>query len=212
MKDKGWEDQPKLLLQVLWERGFIDDTQKVQQYYTITGSKYWYGNLIPCTILQTLMEACYDFVNEKILLQEIMLQRGITVHRLPKCHSELAGEGIEYSWGYAKNRYQRLALKLKRKKEFFRESVRNTMSKDVQTKIMVRRFAWQAKAYTCAYYSFEHGDNEKNTGEKISPNIIEKMVTEFKTHRFTLDFDGKFIKTESQAGYVRAKKILNPTR
>ena len=55
-----------------------------------------------------------------------------------------------------------------------------------------------ASKYTCAYYSFEHGDDEKNTDEKISPDIIEKMVTEFKTHRYTLDFDGKFIKTKNR--------------
>ena len=142
------------------------------------------------------MEACYDFVHEKKILQAIMSQRGIMVHRSPKCHAELAGEGIEYTWGYAKNRYRRLSLKLKRRKENFRESVRNTMSNDVLTKPMVRRFARRARAYTCAYYRLEHGDDEKNTGDKILPDIIEKMVTEFKTDRCALDFYGKFIKAE----------------
>ena len=88
------------------------------------------------------------FPMKKTLLQEIMSHRGIIVHQSLKCHSKLAGEAIEYSWGYAKNRYQRLALKLKRKKENVRESVINTMSKDVLTKTMVHRFV-QIKKHTC---------------------------------------------------------------
>ena len=71
------------------------------------------------------------------------------------------------------------------------------MSKDVLTKTMVRQFARRERAYTCAYYSFEHGDKKKITGEKILPNIIEKMVTEFKTRRCVLDFYGNVIKTEN---------------
>ena len=30
---------------------------------------------------------------------------GVQVHRSPKFHSELAREGIEYTWGYTKNFY-----------------------------------------------------------------------------------------------------------
>ena len=66
------------------------------------------------------------------------------------------------------------------------------------TKLVVHRFATPARAYTCAYYSLASGDDtHNNTGEKMSPEVIEKMVTAFKTHRCALDFDGKFIKTES---------------
>ena len=65
------------------------------------------------------------------------------------------------------------------------------------TKLVVRRFARRARAYTCTYYSLAFGDDTNNTtGEKMSPEVIEKMVTAFKTHRCALNFDGKFIKTE----------------
>ena len=43
-------------------------------------------------------------------------------------------------------------------------------------------------------------DDEANTGEKMSPEIIERMVKDFKCHRCALDFDGKFIRTEDKSG------------
>ena len=200
VKDRGWEGQPKGLLQILWERGWIEeDNQNVNKYYTMGGSKDRYGNVIANTSLPAFMEACYDFLNEKTLLQEIMSQRGIVVLRSPKCHSELAGEGIEYSWGYAKNWYRRLSLKLKRGKDKFHGSVRETMSTNVLTTQIVRRFARRARGYTCAYYSLAFGDDQFNTGEKMSPEVIERLVMEFKTHRSALGFDGKYIKQEDKA-------------
>ena len=39
IKDRGWEGEPKGLLQVLWERGWIDESQNVKKYYTMSGSK-----------------------------------------------------------------------------------------------------------------------------------------------------------------------------
>ena len=43
-------------------------------------------------------------------------------------------------------------------------------------------------------------DDEANTGEKMSPEIIERMVKDFKCHRRALDFDGKFIRTKDKSG------------
>ena len=45
--------------------------------------------------------------------------------RTPKCHCELAGEGIEYAWGCAKNHYHQQPLKHKKGKENFRQTVAN---------------------------------------------------------------------------------------
>ena len=194
-KDKGWVGQPKGLLQVLWERGWIDDKQEnVMKYYTITGSKDRYGNIIPNTGLVLLMEQCSDFVNELTFLQEKLKTLNVEVHRSPKCHSELAGEGIEYSWGFAKNYYRRLPLKLKRSKDKFRDSVRSTMSRERLTTEIVRKFARRARGYTCAYYAIAYGiDNGELQGERISPQIIERIVKMFKTHRSAIDFEGKYI-------------------
>mmetsp|Transcript_33711 Transcript_33711/g.81741 ORF Transcript_33711/g.81741 Transcript_33711/m.81741 type:complete len:122 (+) Transcript_33711:463-828(+) len=72
---EGWMGKPKGMLQVLWERGFIDPTVEVS-----------------------------DFLNEKTLLQFHAEARSrdhpdgcqVMFDRSPKCHPELAGEGIEY--------------------------------------------------------------------------------------------------------------------
>ena len=63
---------------------------------------------------------CLDFEEEETLLQSMGKEMGVLVDRMPKCHCELAGEGIEYSWGCAKNFYSRVSLKRKKGKENFR--------------------------------------------------------------------------------------------
>jgi hypothetical protein len=35
---KGWEEKPKGMLQILWERGFIDPAKKKEEY-TVDGKK-----------------------------------------------------------------------------------------------------------------------------------------------------------------------------
>ena len=55
---------------------------------------------------------------------------GLLVDQTPKCHCELAIEGIEYSWGCAKNFYCWVSLKRKKGKENFRSVVRESMSTD----------------------------------------------------------------------------------
>ena len=65
-------------------------------------------------------------------------------------------------------------------------------------KEVVRKFAWRARGYTCAYYAIAYGqENGKLQGEKISPRSIKQMVKQFKTHHSTLDFEGNyFVKME----------------
>ena len=168
------------------------------KHYTVNGRKDRYGNAIPDTNLRQMMEECLDFINERTLLQESMHQIGITVHRSPKCHAELAGEGVEYSWGFSKNAYRRLPMSEKRSKEKFRQSVRLVLSRTKLNKQRVRKFARRARGYICAYYHLAYGSDEHNiaVGEHISPAIIERIVKMFKTHRCALDFEGKFIKVE----------------
>jgi hypothetical protein len=44
---------------------------------------------------------------------------GVMINQTLKFHPELVGEGIEYSWGCAKNFYRHLPLSEKKKKERF---------------------------------------------------------------------------------------------
>ncbi len=65
------------------------------------------------------------------MLQTMGRLLGVLVDRTPKCHPELAGEGIEYSGGYAKNYYRWLPLEEKRKKEKFMDGVRKSLAIEV---------------------------------------------------------------------------------
>jgi len=44
---------------------------------------------------------------------------GIEVYRTPKCHPELAGEGIEYTWAHCQNHFHNILLDRKRCRENF---------------------------------------------------------------------------------------------
>ena len=48
------------------------------------------------------MTNCLDFEEEETLLQSMGRGMGVLVDRTPKCHCEMAGEGIEYSCGCQK--------------------------------------------------------------------------------------------------------------
>ena len=80
IKDREWVGEAKGLLQLFWEREWINEKEKVSKYYTVNGTKDWCGNIITGTSLTALMESCYDFVNEKTLLQENLSKIGIKVH------------------------------------------------------------------------------------------------------------------------------------
>ena len=143
---------------------------------------------------------------------------GVDIDFSPKCHPELAGEGIEYSWGFAKRMYRREWLwqddKDRKRKDFF-DLVRKVLSgKDngALNKERIRRMAGRARGYIVAYLMIEEqgagsessssgsssSDGASGGGEKglssVSFNMIEKMVKSYKTHRSALDFDFKFIR------------------
>ena len=114
---EGWQGKAKGLMQILWERGFIDERNLDK--YTMNGRQDVFGVLIPERLLMYLMGNCEDFEEEESLLQANGHEMGVLVDRTPKCHCELAGEGIEYTWGCSKNYYRALKLQDKRGKEKF---------------------------------------------------------------------------------------------
>jgi hypothetical protein len=56
------------------------------------------------------MGNCKDFEEEELLLQLMGRKMGFLVDHTAKSHFKLAGDGIEYSWGFVKNFYRRLPL------------------------------------------------------------------------------------------------------
>jgi ribosomal protein L17 len=141
---------------------------------------------------------CDDFINEESMLQYYGRLMGVAVNRTPKCHCELAGEGIEYSWAASKNTYQRFPVGAKKRKEQFRNSVSECLSRQVITTTLVRAFSRRARQYICAYHALhdqQQTGTELATDSKITAPLIEKLVKKFKTHRAVIDFDNRFVAT-----------------
>ena len=51
-----------------------------------------------------------DIIEEETLLQYHGRLLGIKIEQTPKCHPEIAGEGVEYDWGCLKGCYGRLPV------------------------------------------------------------------------------------------------------
>ena len=150
----GWEGQFKGLLQVLCERGLIKT--KVLDKYTLDGQKDTItGKVDLLHSLQHLLVECTDFKHEEMALQYLGTQLGVTVQLTPKCHAELAGEGIEhYIWACSKGAYRNLSLKEKKGKENFNASVRQCcLSEQIVTVRRIRKFARCACQYLLAFWS-----------------------------------------------------------
>ena len=75
------------------------------------------GTIIDGSNLKGIVSNLPDFRQEMTLLQFRAKQLGVTVDCSPKYHPEIAGEGIEFCWGIAKNTYRGKSISEKRKKE-----------------------------------------------------------------------------------------------
>jgi len=192
---KGWENQPKGLMQVLWERGWIDESQLDK--YTMETATDANGEALEAGSedwnLKHLMAGCLDFAEELTALQHVGSQLGVNVIITPKFHAELAGEGVEYSWGVAKGTYRRKPLDSKKGKESFKRLVDEVTSRDILTIETIRKLSRRARAYVCAYFALFESKNKGNGDVKLTLPLIERLVKAFKTHRAAIDFDSAFV-------------------
>ena len=122
--------------------------------YTVDGKKDTISGRIDLQYsLRHLIAECTDFKDEETALQFLGSQLGIKVLLTPKFHAELAGEGVEFSWGHAKAFYRRVPVSQKRGRENFKQLVRDSTcpSKEL-TKERMEKFAARARAYICTYH------------------------------------------------------------
>ena len=173
---------------------------------------------MPETSLKHLMASCEDFEEEESLLQFYGHEMDVIVDRTPKCHCELAGEGIKYTWGCSKNYYHSRPLAAKKGKENFKTAVAACLDSNViLRKERIWKFSRRAHQYICAYYkihleaaqttttSTEAGQTTTtstmvaNHDTSSSPVNVEKMRKLFKTHCCAMDFDSNFCKVSFKA-------------
>jgi len=205
----GWEGKPKGILQILWERGLIVGSD--YKGMTLDGRKDPVTGLIqPGSSLRQLLAECSDFKEELSALQVLRRDLGVLADSLPKYHAELAVEGIEYSWGYAKGMYCHTPLSQKKGKTNFLRLVHECCDTvEHLTLERVRVMAKRARAYICTYYHLAQQNNipldagtEQETHQnhqdiaqeqKLLFEQIENLAKEFRTHRCALDFDKRFL-------------------
>lgn len=146
------------------------------------------------TSLIYLLSSLDDFKFKTTQMQYIADQLGFTVVLTPKAHPELAGMGIEYAWGYAKNVFWRVN---DTNPASLNRHIRSSL-KEVNL-LRMRKFARKAHDYKVVYHHRFEGDydldkdNEADKNKAMGYEMIEKMVKSMKKHRCALDMDHSFI-------------------
>ena len=194
LKEEGWVNKPKGLLQVLWERGFIDSSIPLKSY-TIQGPKKDDGERDKTKSLEHLMAECNDFKDEYTALQFHAQQLGTTIICTPKYHAEIAGEGIEYCWGLAKNWFKRLPLKERKTRAQFESRVNEAISHSVVSVKRARGSARRQRSYVLAYMHLHRGESAGESPQCSKEFVdIEKMAKTCHTHRGASDLDSAYIR------------------
>jgi hypothetical protein len=169
--------KPKGAFQILYERGWINPSKP--RNYTEKGKMDEMGNVIEKSSINLLMMKQTDFASELTLLQFHGNRLGIIINRTPKCHPELAGEGIEYIWALAKLYYHYKPLSLKRSKDSFRALVNDCLS---QNKLDIRgvwKSARRAREYTMLYKSYVAVVQDKEAASGWNHNGCNKKSCAF---------------------------------
>ena len=141
-----WLGKPKGMRQVLWERGWIDETKICE--YKKDMPKDEFGNDNEAFCLPSLMDKQPDFINKLTSLQHMACDLGSEVDQTPKCHPEMAGEGIEYIWAKSKQWYRQFSAEEKKGIEKYHALVKLSLAQgegaDISLK-QARLFSAQAR-------------------------------------------------------------------
>ena len=206
---EGWSGRQKGAIQILFERGWINPN--FIQHYTSDGKKEKDPFQTNCNAesssssfpddptgcnysIKSIMKLQSDFANELTLLQFHGSKLGVIIDRTPKCHPEIAGEGIEYAWALSKFFYRRSPICHKRTKAKFRSLVNDATSHSTVLSIQrIRGCSKKARCYMKMYKSFESVElgpeltNEKHSIMESAIKFYTKMKRTGKTHRSVCD-------------------------
>ena len=100
------------------------------------GMKNVEGQVIPGTLLIGTLRSCTDFKDEITRMQIVAEKLGIIIMTTPKCHPEIAGEGVEYSLAFAKGFYRRFNINDKKTYQSFKASVIKAKSREQSPQIL----------------------------------------------------------------------------
>ena len=166
------------------------------------------------------MQKLSDFQSEFTLLQYHAQKLGVALERSPKCHPEIAGEGIEYGWALSKMDYRRSPIAAKKSKESFRKLVKKCT--DNSTTLSLKRMrscSKKARDYMVLYQAVEkmNLDDEDGTGIQMNKHAIlegsmklyQRLQRTKKTHRSVIEnqlYEVRLIEKECPIVAVECKK------
>ena len=136
--------------------------------------------------LDTVLGNLPDFRDEKPALVHLVESSGHIVLLSPKCHPEVAGVGIEYSWGMSKMKF-RHEINDEVPKNFHGNIVKSICPRNTER---VRRFARRAREYCRSYRALDE------MGNIDGKEIIEKMRKKQNAHRNIIDMEPGFLNTQ----------------
>ena len=108
---EGYVNKPKGAAQILCERGFIDFNGCFQDVMKVSMNEKTRDTITRCKTLNKTtnviqqLRKCSDFKNEQTQMMCILNLLGVLLILIPKYHPEIAGCGVEYTWGYSKLRF-----------------------------------------------------------------------------------------------------------
>ncbi|CAM9895827.1 unnamed protein product, partial [Chrysoparadoxa australica] len=124
--------QAKGMKQVLFERGLWDPQ-----------------NQMDGKVMKEVLGGCSDFAGEKSRIRKLLESKGHILLMSPKFHPELAGVGIEFTWGMAKqfyrSNYETASFKT------LKQLVPTVLTPEVLPIERIRRFARRTRDYKRMY-------------------------------------------------------------
>ena len=134
--------------------------------------------------MQHVLGQCRDFANETSALEEKYLQRGMILIMSPKGHPELAGKGIEFSWGVSKKYFRKINNCVG--KDLHKNILKSFTVLDLQQSMRnSRRTRRYRDAYDTTRADYESHDCHTS---------VEKYVAKHKCHRNIMDQETAYIK------------------
>ncbi|CAN0525576.1 unnamed protein product, partial [Ectocarpus sp. 12 AP-2014] len=138
---EGYVGKAEETKKVLWERGWYNDKMS-----TMTKDAKIYLGVVLGTLL--------NFLNERTALQHTVEARGHILVLSPKFYPEVAGVGIQYSWGMSKLKFRR-ELNDEIPKNLHDNILAFMNRETIVTLQCLRRFARHTRDYCREYFKLE---------------------------------------------------------
>lgn len=171
-------DKAKGMKQILMERGLWVDGMRAKAPIVKGVARYDLS-------AKDVLSKQRDFLEETTLLEDMVSKRGHFLRPSPICHPEIAGQGVEYTWGMSKRYYRGMPERLENMHLAGRHMLWHVCEALAHVKpAHSRRFARKCESYKKAYADLDG---------KAELSEIEALKKEHSTHRDCGRMEGAFI-------------------